>query len=142
MNVNQELYTSTVDWMEDTDCSCQIDEFGETQEWCDNCMFGCKRASYYRARDMATTSKEQIQDIIVEKTIQYFTEDWSLSEEESMDAFGKLLRYLWDKQDYLRRHPAFNDAILKCCEDWEKESDSTPILSTVIATKMILSKIQ
>jgi hypothetical protein len=134
-------------WEDESECFCHINEFGETEEWCDNCMFGHRRAAYYRAREVAAEvipTKEQIQDRIITQNIQYYISfaTLCLTQERRVETIGTLLRYLWDKQDFLKRTPSFKKIVIERCEEWEKDSESVPILSTIIATQMILRKIE
>lgn len=129
----------------DDPCSCVYTGAGEVDEWCDVCMFGARRAAYYRARDRC--QQENIQDrdtaishIMIIRELGYLirlvTEE--ADEDEKLQLIRYMLRYLWDKQLFLSRNRNFLDMLRKKCEAWMDDPNAETIHDTVYTTLEIL----
>ena len=57
------------------DCFCTYEEDGSVEEWCDVCMFGFRRANYYRMREYATERKaeqtEAVKNTLITNELSY-----------------------------------------------------------------------
>jgi hypothetical protein len=82
-----------------------------------------------------TSVTETIQLLIANATL-CFTQEGKCHE------IQKLLRYLMSQPDYLHRNPTFTDTVLERCCSWERDPESAPILSTILAMQETIKQIK
>jgi hypothetical protein len=82
-----------------------------------------------------TTVTETIQLLIANATL-------CITQEGKCREIQKLLRYLISQPDYLRKNPSFTDTVLERCRLWERDPESAPILSTILATQETIQQIK
>ncbi len=129
------------------DCYCSYEEDGSVEEWCDVCMFGARRANYYRMREYATEKKaeqtEAVRDTLITNELSYRIR--CIGEEEDienrLELVQSMLRYLWDKQVFLSKHSGFLEIVRQKCDEWMNDPSAESIQSTIFMTLEILSHI-
>lgn len=127
------------------ECSCFYEEDGSTKEWCDVCMFGTRRANYYRMREYALQNQEKkletVKNTLITNELMYRVH--CIEEEEDvnkkLEVIQSMLRYLWDKQVYLSKHSGLLTIVRQKCNEWMNDPAAESIQSTIIMTLEILS---
>ena len=129
------------------DCFCTYEEDGPVEEWCDVCMYGARRANYYRMREYATERKaeqtEAVKNTLITNELSYRIRCIGTEEddEERLELVRSMLLYLWDKQVFLSKHSKFLATVRQKCDEWMNDPSAESIQSTIIMTLEILSHI-
>jgi hypothetical protein len=129
------------------ECYCSYDEEGDTEEWCDVCVFGSCRAAYYEMREYTAQKhaeqQEAVKNTLITNELAYRIRCIEEADdiEERLENIQSLLRYLWDKQVYLSNHEGFLNTVIQKCDDWMNDSDADSIQGTILMTLEILSHI-
>jgi hypothetical protein len=150
MNAKMERDIMGDEWiLEDNagECYCSYDEEGDTEEWCDVCVFGSSRAAYYEMREYTAQKhaahQEEVKNTLITNELAYRVHCVEEAEtiEERLEIIQSLLRYLWDKQVYLSNHEGFLAVVRQKCDEWMNDSDADSIQGTILMTLEILSHI-